>query len=574
MHHTITNGRVVPGDIVAGDFVDFASGHHSDPLVLAGLRGTAARPIVVRAGDDTTRITGPLDKATARTFLRDEATRRAAGGHYPAVGHLGDLAALTLRDCHYVIVEGIHFRDTWPTALYIDDCRYIAVRDCRFEGATIGIGLNGTDTRNVLIEGNAFRQDMSADNALWNAIDWEAVHGSNPRGCAGQPVLNDDHRHLDGDFVRAWEIAGDLTVRDNDVCDTFNGIHIFARNDRVAAPGTVADAPYNRFRTSAVNVVIEDNRFTRVRDNVFEPEEHAWNWIIRRNRWVDCYLPFSFDLERAGWIYVYANEGAAIRKPSEKTVYKKRHGFAMFKTGSGAQGNEGPVLVAYNSFAFATPARYFRRGFYSMFHHFNNAVQYFDGSDGFFGSGSLKPGPGLRPGDAGPLAAELAAEQERFTRRWNGAMSEGMGVSEMVARCADLSIVMDGDLVNDPLYPKVYRGVGYPLGRFASGKSPNFEVDFSDLPTEAAGLTLRPQGEAARGTSVAVVVKRADGRRLELPAGLDRGAHQFDAAGHDALAALDAFLAFAPDTNWAEIVPRGNRPTEGPDEPATPSVGV
>ena len=56
---------------------------------------------------------------------------------------------------------------------------------------------------------------------LWRRIAWDRIHGDDWHEA--------DVRGLDGDFVRSYRIAGDLTVRHNRILHAFNGVHCFNR---------------------------------------------------------------------------------------------------------------------------------------------------------------------------------------------------------------------------------------------------------------------------------------------------------------------------------------------------------
>ena len=552
-------GSVRPGDVVR--LMPGKTGVHGTPLMIAGLRGTAKAPILITSdGNDSVTVSGPMSEEEARLFLNRETKRRQHGGYYPAPGYLGDLAAITLRDCQFVLLDGLYFRECWPTAIYVDDCRFVGVRSCRIEGSTIAIGVNDSDTRHILIEGNHWQQDMSEKHNLWNAIPWVDVHGASNNG--GKPVdVDNDKRHLDGDFVRCWDIAGDLTVRDNDVTDAFNGVHVFNRVDQIAPGVDPTSLPFNEFRRASANVLIENNRFTRIRDNVFEPEEHAWNWVIRHNRLLDCYVPFSLELHRAGWFYIYGNMAAAITGPSKDINEPGHHrkGFAMFKTG-GLQNNEGPIHVMFNSFAIAGNRRYFRRGALSRLEHRNNAIQFFGENPDFFGRDGSQPGPGA-DGKIGvdPLGAELLAERNRFTRRWDGSLLEGLDCDSHTLARADLGIAMDGDIINDADFPEIFKSLGYPIGRASLNGSADFPIP-DPLPTNAQEVYLTAQSAEVLGNSIPLLLELHNGDTHSIGGGIDRGAHQSTANGVTALKALDAAFGFLPNANWADTIPRAKIP--------------
>ena len=342
------------------------------PVVLNGLRGTRDRPIVVTAGK---RSCLTLNTKDGPAKMRRNAWRRQEAGYFPSIGQTADQAALVLHDCQHVAILGLHFAGCIPTAIYLDRTTDVSIVDCHFVGGSIAIAANGIETRDILIEGCEWVQEP----ALWSQIDWSAVHGSYENAGAG--VGKGDPRYLDGDFFRAWDITGNVTVRGNTIADCYNGIHFFNAVDDVsqplAEPGETPMAmKYNSGRRASVNVLIEDNDFLRVRDNCIEPEAYAWNWVVRDNRFTDCYSPYSFDLQRAAWIYIYDNAHLFTDPPKPETDGGARGDWSGFKPGGGPQRNEGDVYVLNNSWHVASARfRYLRRGRIGRLRHHDNAVQ-------------------------------------------------------------------------------------------------------------------------------------------------------------------------------------------------------
>ena len=314
------------------------------PIVLTGLRGTYDKPIQIKRSQG---VELSLPNANPAQVANHIAYKRQEGGFYPSVGQVADWAALVLSDCQFVLIDGLSFKDCWPTALYLDRSQNIAVINCDFEGGTIAIGANGIETRDILIEGCSWQQTKARH--MWDHIAWEAIHGSYENAQRGVDLKN-DQRQYDGDFFRAWNIAGNVTIRDNDIEDAFNGVHFFNGVD-VLPPGVDAEAiRFNNGRRSASNVLIENNRFVRIRDNCIEPEDHAWNWVVRSNTFDDCYAPYSLELNRAGWFYIYDNHHWILNQPG-KCTKSERTGGSGFKCG-GDQLNEGDIYVFNNSWLF------------------------------------------------------------------------------------------------------------------------------------------------------------------------------------------------------------------------------
>ncbi|MCR9138131.1 MAG: right-handed parallel beta-helix repeat-containing protein [Alphaproteobacteria bacterium] len=484
------------------------------PIVLSGLRGTYEHPIVVTRKTDGV-IT--LTKPDLERYFNTIAFKRQEAGYYPSVGQNADDAALILRNCQFVLIRDLQFVDCWPTALYLDECQNIAVMDCEFQRGTIAIGANGRTTRDLLIEGCTFAQTEPGE--MWNDITWESIHGSFDN--ANYSVDLCDGRHsLDGDFFRAWDIVGHVTLRGNTIRDAFNGIHFFNRVDRLEVVEPAKPPRYNSDRKSANTVLIENNWFERVRDNCIEPEAHAWNWVVRGNRFADCYTPYSFEIERGGWFYIYDNHHWLMERPGSKT----RFSGSGFKT-KGTQLNDGDFYVFNNSWLFNKGERTFRKQKLGRLKHHNNAIKDTDKRGRFFGSHSLRPTPG---DDA------VKAEEKRFTRRW-----------------ATYQIEMNGDWIWDGQTIEAYRKAGYGLGDETQARDPGFRSPTGpeDRKSLKPGVKMAKAGvawtmlhpayeEASRRDDS----KHADRYRLEIAAGGQVGA----GLPQDQRRRIDAFLTFVP----------------------------
>lgn len=522
--------RVIPSRLLAGDAIGFQPGTYDVPLVIQGAAGTQAHPIAIGPGRgdrrDAATFTSGLGMDEARAWANALADRRQRAGFYPSVGQVGDFAMLTLRNCRHVVIHGLDFEDCWPTAIYLDNCQHVVIHDVRFRGGTIAIGANGIDTHDIVVQHCDWQQDTSAGHDMWNCIPWGRIHGASDNEADAQVDLAGDWRCWDGDFFRAWNVSGNVVIRRNRVSDAFNGIHFFNSHDRLA-PGVEADRlVFNGGRQASANVLIEENEFARVRDNVFEPEGHAWNWVIRRNQLRDCFRPFSFELDRAGWFYIYENIGAFTARPStdlseaDAKRFEPRSNPTLFKLG-GAQRNEGPIHVLNNSWSMERGKGVFASGALGRLVHANNAILFGEKvKAGMFGAHGPSPDAGS-PGDD-------AAEAERFTRRW-----------------ADLGIQMFGDVTNDPAFPDVYRQAGYLLGKSALQATPVFSNPGGSPPD------FRTSTRDLLGTAVDVQIALPDGSSATLRGGHDRGAFQRGGP----LLRLDRLLGFLPSDRWMPELP-------------------
>ena len=234
-------------NIPKGNILRLSECDVTKPIVLSNLRGTFDEPIVVRCKSLISINTFGKDPAKASNQI---ALDRQQNGFYPHVGQISDQAAVTLFNCQFVVLQNLSFADSWPTALYLNDCQNIAVMDCDFDGSTTAIAANGVDTRDIWVEGCRWQQ--TAKNALWEEIEWREVHGSFENAPVGGVLLDTDKRHLDGDFFRAWNIAGNVTIRDNDIEDCFNGVHFFNSVDDIEMPKDRSMARFNNGRRSAL----------------------------------------------------------------------------------------------------------------------------------------------------------------------------------------------------------------------------------------------------------------------------------------------------------------------------------
>ncbi|MDD9909853.1 MAG: hypothetical protein OXR62_09190 [Ahrensia sp.] len=468
-------------NLLAGDRLVLPACTFDEPLVLNGLRGSAEKPIVIEGrlkgllpepnaakragGPDSVFQAWPLGKEAARmTCLanfgtvfghriseceaREQANRaskrREEGGQYPVPSWLHDQAMVMLINCRHVVLRNIAFDECWPTAIYLEDCQNIALDHIGFGGTTLCIGANGGDTKDLLIQNCRWKQSdaMFGDGEA----NWQRIHGSSDNNSDYMGVdVDNDFRHLDGDFFRGWNIFGNVVFRRNWVTKCFNAIHFFTNG--VSSESGALDA------LSATNVLIEDNVFYKVRDNCIEPEDYARNWVVRHNRFDDCYAPFSLDVQRLGSLYIYGNAGVMEEKAftSKETSNKSPR---LWKLG-GPQRHFAPSYVMHNSWRLKNRA--LAKRIFGGLRHFNNAISFKEmrdvlgkiGGGGLFGGTSRKWKKSLGDG-----TYQEALDATSFTRRW-----------------PDFDIVVNGDYTNDWFTEKfsgtsrsLYQHLGYDLG--------------------------------------------------------------------------------------------------------------
>ena len=489
-------------ELRAGDTIILAAGQYKQPLVIDGAIGTKDNPIIIRSESKVDNLKailcGTLSEDDARRWLNDEAAQREKAGFYPAIGYMGEQAFLTLRNCQYIVIEGMNFESCWPTAIYIDRSQNILINDIDFKSGTFAIGANGIETRDIVVQHCKWQQDTSLNHKMWDVVPWSRIHGAKNNGNTYGVNILDDYRHWDGDFFRGWNVGGNIIIRNNKITDAFNAIHFFNSHDKLA-PGEKASAfRFNGGRQSTSNILIENNTFIRIRDNVFEPEDHAWNWVIRHNHLYDCYRPFSLEFMRAGFIYIYGNRGAFINKATTNASSYDQDIFAgelrqkpsLFKP-KGKQENEGRLYVFNNSWYMKVGKGIYPKFGLGKFISSNNAMQFSDPDRALiFGkNGDKQTKKPIK------LEAELEAEKGRFTRRWQPTRGSDLPVFD---------IVIDGEMGNDKNFPEKYKRVGYKLGIRNTSENPNFKS-----PESLTNPDFFPQNTNALNAAIPL--------KLELP---------------------------------------------------------
>lgn len=465
-------------------------GRHREPITIEGKRGTQGEPIIIRGVN--AKIGSDMDFKDYKVGANTLAAAHQEGGSFPGVYFLADNAALLVRNCQWVVIEELTFENCWPTAIYLENCQHIRIRKISFRGGTIAIGAVGANTRHILIEGCDWVQDVSGRGEkdiasirsgkgvrragtftladLWRKYPWKAVHGAG--GEDGLVDVDDDARAYDGDFFRAWTIAGYVIIRDNIIVDAFNGVHFFNQ---------AAESIKENFSR---NVLIEDNWFVRIRDNAVEPENFAWNWTVRGNTFADCYMPFSFELERSGYFYVYGNVGwnVDVPGPDDDTHAKGQ----LFKFPD-AHSADGPHYVFNNTWLLRWPL--VKKKLFSNLVHANNLIGYATDSAKYSLDGASPFGKGWNT-DAYPATAGNQIN-DIFVRNWPWRQ-----------------ISFDGDVVDHPHFPDLVRQAGYCVGK-AALRQPVVFADPSPVTPKSLMITSPP-------SAIAMHLELANGRSLEI----------------------------------------------------------
>ena len=350
------NGRTVPtlrlqeaiDAAGAGTIIRLLPGVYDEPGVFDGKTGTQAEPIILEGDGGVT-----LDGGRMPFRPPDD---------HPKFEHP---AFIKIRRSQWISIRDLSIQNAWASAIFVEDSRHLAIRRINFHGGTFAIFCRGPLTRDVLVERCAWTQDPR----IWQDIHWEDVHAF-PR----------PRKELDGDFLRAVNVAGRFEIRRNLISNAFNGVHFFALPDQ-SEPNATADPckaePLKITYDPEVNrdVVIANNTFTFVRDNAVESEFLATNWWIYGNRVFNCHKWFALENSQGGYWYLFANTGWFDRKPGPPT--DENNGGSVLKTTKKKKWlNDHPVYVFHNSWYLRSS--FMKKGLLRQFHHFNNAIEFCD----------------------------------------------------------------------------------------------------------------------------------------------------------------------------------------------------
>ncbi|MGV6848728.1 MAG: hypothetical protein ACWA5A_10150 [Marinibacterium sp.] len=445
-----------------GDLITLSDGTYG-PVEFTGLTG----PLTIQ-GSPNAVFDGGQRRQNFDKRANDEARRVQDEGEYPGLYEIALEGHVILRNCRDITLAGLNFRGCWPTCIAIEDCRNIELSQIDFREGTYAIYASGASTRGLLVEHCSFVQDIS-ENDMWRDIDWAAIHG-------GQPVADTDVRALDGDFLRAFGIAGDVIVRHCTIRHTFNGVHIFHSDENGVG------SHVNR------NVHIHDNRFEFIRDNAVEPEWGATNWWVFHNDIRNCHKVFSVECVRMGPSYFVGNTYWFDEKP---TPGLDHNGGAVWKLNHDSRGGEGLNYVLHNSYYLRS--KYIKKERWVGLQHVNNAIAYC--AEEVHGEGICDPDQSI----FGKIANK--DETKQFAWDWAG-----------------LDIRFVGDMSNHRQFPDDLIAADYNL-EHATAADPGF----ADAPAGDFRLT---GGAAAIGAAVGFDVVLPDGGIWSLPPGGDVGAWQ------------------------------------------------
>ena len=444
------------------------------PAHLSGVRHPTSSPVVVDGCKAT--FTGGITLDEFKPIAADTARLAHRYGRYPGVYPIADQCTLRLSDCHGLTLRNFSFEDSWPTAVYLDNCTDIRFEGFDVTGSSFAFYAVGHGTARLTLQHCRWQQDPEPDT-LWRRTYWEEIHDKYED--------SDVHRYngnraFDGSFFLGRDIAGDVEISGCVVTHAFNGIHLFNLD---------LNPDLSR------NVHVHDCTFSYIRDNVLEPENLAYNWWFYDNTIYNCHKWLSFELASGGWYYVFRNRAwfDDIGGPSDD----RHRGGAILKLMDDEGGllrYPGPIEVFNNSWYVTCPIA--KRGAIARLHHHNNAIRFCHG-----GRAEAQMAPCT---SASVFGKAGGAPQDHFTKDW-----------------ASLDIRFAGDIVHHPHWPRKLVDNGYPL-QDGVGEDPGF-VDPAN-----GKFTLRADGARARNAGKVKDVLLPDGNVWHAAAPFNAGWHQED----------------------------------------------
>ena len=307
----------------AGDTLLLVTGTFQGTTTLEDKNGNPDQPIVLKSLSND-----PLEFAVID------------GGSVPSqnVNQHG----LHLKNCSWLVIEHIIFRNCWRNVINLEHSAYITVRSCHFSTGKEVVYPNGEGAHHILVENCYVRHPAE----VWQGWSWESIH-------------HGAYEFYNGGLLHPRRSGGGHVMRNNTGINLFNAFR--------TRPNNI---------TQDSNIEIYENRFFNIRDNDFEPEDWAWNMHYHHNWHRNVHKAYSIDDVRGGNIYIFGNTYT-----QGNDSYSRAEVSGIFKY------KDGPLTYpcfAFNN-SYYTEARVLKDGEATnrLLKHFNNAYYFFSGSQRF-----------------------------------------------------------------------------------------------------------------------------------------------------------------------------------------------
>ncbi len=291
-----------------GDTIQLTPGTYKDPVNITGKKDLTIQGMKDANGNPLTKFDGGT---TPESVRYTEFPRENGEVHRYVVPNENDFAMVKIKDSQGITVKDVEIKNSWPNGVYIQDSQKITMDGLKVTGSTNAVYAKSTNgnmgtlaTKDITIKNTSWNQDPSGK--IWTTNDWTEMHHGN-------------QAYYNGALLGGQNVQGKVVVENNTVTNAFNGVRLTCRNTSAAACNQ--------------NVSIQNNSFTRIRDNVVEPEVYANGWSVKGNTIIDAHAPFSFD-GVSGDMVIDGNRVSTTAKPSLMSVAREPAGELGIMTAS------------------------------------------------------------------------------------------------------------------------------------------------------------------------------------------------------------------------------------------------
>lgn len=264
------------GELQAKDTLLLKAGYYRNNFKLNNIHGLPDYPIVI--------------KGEGRNVVTIDGGAPQPGSNLVNYG-------FHLRNCSWITIDNLSFKNCWVDAIRIDDSSYISLTNSTVEGSRRAVYALGRKSHHFLIENCYWEQGEH----VWTKekqYSWEELH-------------HGKFRYYNGSIFQAKMISGSFIIRDNYIKNVYNGIRLSIMGD--AEQDTLACTNGEVYRN-----VIENSA-----DNAFEPEVYCKNLHFYHNKMINSHAFISLTEVGGGPLYFYGNTG--VKLPDCKdgwTVFK------------------------------------------------------------------------------------------------------------------------------------------------------------------------------------------------------------------------------------------------------------
>lgn len=314
----------------ATHYVDSAGGNNSNTGTISAPFETVSRAleesnpgdfIRLMPGTHNGRITitksGDTDKPITIISHSENPDQFAVIDSGATVSNTGRFG-FKLKNCKWITIENLKFRNCWKEIIEIDNSSYITIRANDFREGRRVVYPYGTGSHHILVENNFWEQDKR----IWTTWDWATVHDEYIYSGALYGTKTGEQGY------------GASVIRNNHIKYAFNCIWM-------------RSAAMNR----QANNEIYGNIMEYVRDNAVEPEDRTFNLHIYHNVFNQVSNGiFSIQGVAGGPIYLYGNVGYYdFDDPPHQSGTRGKPNWRVFKMSNSDDSKLNDTLHTYHN---------------------------------------------------------------------------------------------------------------------------------------------------------------------------------------------------------------------------------